>query len=104
MEYKLSLSGLIDTKTLQGMQNAFSKMTGIAVVTADADGAMVTQGSKVSEFCKYCMQSVPDGRSRCEQCNKQGAEMALKKGKAVAYTCHAGLVLSLIHISEPTRP
>ena len=92
MEYKLSLSGLIDTKTLQGMQSAFSKMTGIAVVTADADGAMVTQGSKVSEFCKYCMQSVPDGRSRCEQCNKQGAEMALKKGKAVAYTCHAGLV------------
>lgn len=91
MEYKLNLSDLIDTRTLQRIQDAFSKMTGIAVITADANGGILIEGSHVTEFCN-CMRKSAEGSSRCKECNKTGAEMTMREGKSFAYNCHAGLV------------
>lgn len=83
---------MIDTKTLQRIQVAFSKMTGIAVMTTDANGRAVIEGTTLSEFCMKYMKFSDVGCSRCEQCHMQGAEMALREGRSVAYTCHAGLI------------
>ncbi len=92
MEYKLNLTDLIDKTILQRMQDAFSKMTGIAVITMNADIEMVVQGSQITDFCRDCHKSGSAAYSQCKQCNKQGAEKAMKERKAVAYTCPMGLV------------
>ena len=91
-EYKLHLNDLIDTALLQKIQDAFSDMTGLAALTTDENGVPVTHGSNFSDFCmKYTRESTL-GCSRCEQCDKYGAEMALEKGKSILYSCHAGLI------------
>lgn len=91
MDKKLQLTDLVDVETLQRIQDAFSKMTGIAALTTDADGMPVTKGTNFAEFCCKSRES-EIGCARCEQCDKDGAERALKRGKAITYFCHAGLV------------
>lgn len=92
MEENLYLTDLVDVEILQRMQDAFSKMTGLAALTTDHNGIAVTKGSNFSIFCmKYTRQS-EIGCIRCEQCDKMGAELALEKGRSITYPCHAGLV------------
>lgn len=92
MEYELHLTDLIDTQTLQRIQDAFSRMTGIASLTTDANGVAVTRGSNFSEFCMKYTRTSALGCLRCEKCDKYGAEMALAHGKSITYFCHAGLM------------
>lgn len=92
MENELYLTDLIDAEILQRFQDAFSRMTGIASLTTDADGIAVTHGSNFSEFCMKYTRTSEIGRMRCEKCDKFGAEMALEKGKSTTYFCHGGLV------------
>ncbi|MGN1179719.1 MAG: PocR ligand-binding domain-containing protein [Suilimivivens sp.] len=92
MDKELRLTELVDVDILQRVQDAFSRMTGIAALTTDADGTAVTKGSNFSEFCMKHTRTSPLGCSRCEKCDKYGAEVALKEGKSVTYFCHAGLV------------
>ena len=91
-EYKLRLKDLIDIDILQKVQDAFSNMTGLAALTTDETGVAVTQGSNFSDFCMKYTRESPLGCSRCEQCDKLGAEMALEQGKSIVYFCHAGLM------------
>lgn len=88
----LYITDLIDVDILQQIQDAFSKLTGIASITADANGVAVTKGTNYSEFCTNYNRSSTLGCLRCEQCDKYGAELALEKGSSTTYTCHAGLV------------
>ena len=67
-------------------------MTGIAALTTDADGIPVTEGSNFSEFCMKYTRSTEKGCKSCIECDKWGAELAMKKGKAAVYFCHADLV------------
>lgn len=92
MDYELQLTDLIDVETLQKIQDGFSNMTGIAALTTDADGVPVTEGSNFSEFCMKYTRSTEKGFKRCMECDKWGAELAMKKGKAAIYFCHADLV------------
>ena len=92
MDDRLHLTDLVDVDTLQKIQDAFSRMTGLAALTTDADGMPVTKGSNFSEFCTKYTRASEIGCSRCEQCDKYGAERALKRGKSITYFCHAGLV------------
>ena len=85
MENELHLTDLIDVEMLQRIQDAFSDMTGIASVTTDADGVAVTKGSHFSDFCMKYTRSSPLGCQRCELCDKNGAELALKKGASSTY-------------------
>ncbi len=91
MDYELQLTDLIDLETLQKIQDAYSETSDIAVITTNADGVAVTEGSNFCEFCKYTRAS-SIGRVRCEQCNKNGASIALRKGASIVYSCHAGLM------------
>lgn len=91
-QYKLHLNDLIDTALLQKVQDAFSDMTGLAALTTDENGVAVTQGSNFSDFCMKYTRESSLGCSRCEQCDKFGAEMALEQGKSIVYFCHAGLM------------
>lgn len=92
MDYELKLTDLIDVETLQRIQDGFSNMTDIAALTTDAEGNPVTEGSNFSEFCMKYTRSTEKGCKSCMECDKWGAEMAMKKGKATVYFCHADLV------------
>lgn len=86
------LTDLIDVQTLQEIQDGFADVTGMAALTTDADGNPVTTGSNFTDFCMKYTRESRLGSSRCEKCDKQGGEQTLLTGKAVAYSCHAGLM------------
>ena len=85
MNRELTLTDLIDVKVLQKIQDSFAKMTGMAALTTDADGVAVTEGSNFSDFCMKYTRTSRLGCTRCEQCDRQGAEMALESGRSVIY-------------------
>ncbi len=87
----LSLTDLIDINLLQKIQDEFSKYTGMAALTTDADGFPLTEGSAFTDFCmKYTRQSEL-GYQRCIQSDKNAALKALETGEPVVYVCHAGM-------------
>ena len=91
-DYELYLTDLIERDVLQRLQDAFSKQTGIAALTTDRNGIPVTEGTNFSDFCTKYTRNSPIGCMHCSQCDKEGAEKAMRRGKATAYYCHAGLV------------
>ncbi len=88
----IKLTDLFDVDMLQRMQDAFSNMTGLAAVITDANGVAVTKGSNFTDFCALYTRSNPIGCLRCQECDKYGAELALRAGASVPYYCHAGLM------------
>lgn len=92
MDEELYITDLIDVETLQQIQDAFCEMSNIAAGISDANGVAVTKDSISSDFCMNFNKKSPIGRSRCEQCDKRGGEIALEKGRSVTYHCHTGLV------------
>lgn len=92
MSSEITLTDLFDVEMLQRIQDAFAKMTGIAAIITDANGVPVTKGANFTEFCQKYTRCSPIGCLRCQQCDKHGAELALKVGSSVTYYCHAGLM------------
>ncbi len=88
----LKLTDLIDVNTLQEIQDGFSNATGMAAITTDENGVAVTNGSNFTNFCMDMTRKSMLGCQRCEKCDKQGGENAIRTGKATTYNCHAGLV------------
>lgn len=91
VDFKVRLTDLVDVKILQKIQDSFSHLTGMAAFITDADGVAVTESACSNEYCMRYTRATKIGCKRCEQCDKQGAELALKKGESVVYQCHAGL-------------
>ena len=90
MTQDIKLSDLIDIKTLQTIQDQFSKMTGMAALTTDENGTPVTKPSNFTKFCTMTRNS-KTGCRRCIQCDSFSAKNALEEGDAKAYVCHAGI-------------
>lgn len=89
---EILLTDLIDVQVLQRIQNGFSKYTGMASLTTDANGNPVTVGSGFTDFCTKFVRTTETGFSRCMECDRKGGLLALEQGRAVVYNCHAGLV------------
>lgn len=89
---EILLTDLIDVQVLQRIQNGFSKFTGMASLTTDAEGNPITEGSNFADFCTKYTRTTEKGLSRCMECDRKSGLMALSNGKPVVYTCHAGLV------------
>lgn len=90
-DLRLQLTDLIDMDTLQRIQDAFSKLTGFAALTTDADGVPVTDGVNFTDYCILTRNS-KIGCRRCENCAKYGADQALREERSYIYICHAGLI------------
>lgn len=88
---ELLLTDLIDVELLQKIQDEFSKYTGIAALTTDAEGNPITKGSASTDFCMKYTRGSELGFQRCVECDRNAALMALEKGEPVVYLCHAGL-------------
>lgn len=92
MNNEITLTDLFDVEMLQRIQDAFAKMTGLAAIITDAEGTPVTKGANFTDFCGKYTRNNLIGCLRCQQCDKHGAELALKVGSSVTYYCHAGLM------------
>ncbi len=92
MNNDITLTDLFEVEMLQRIQDAFAKMTGMAAIITDADGIPVTKGTNFSDFCSKYVRPSPIGEMRCRECDRHGAELALKVGSSVSYYCHAGLL------------
>lgn len=89
---ELKLADLIDTKTLQKVQDGFSNITGMAALMTEIDGMPITQGSNFTDFCMKYTRGSELGCARCRQCDVQGASRTLEQGETAIYFCHAGLM------------
>lgn len=87
----LLLTDLIDVEILQKIQDEFSKYTGMAALTTDADGKPLTEGSAFTDFCMNHTRQSELGLKRCMASDKNAALKALESGEPVVYVCHAGL-------------
>lgn len=92
MNNEITLTDLFEVEMLQRLQDSFSKMTGFAAIITDAEGVPVTKGTNFTDFCSKYTRNSPIGCLRCQQCDKHGAELALKVGSSVTYYCHAGIM------------
>ncbi|MCM1089380.1 MAG: PocR ligand-binding domain-containing protein [Butyrivibrio sp.] len=89
---EIKLLDLIDINVLKRVQNIFSKMTRMAVLITDEEGISLTEGNNFSKICMdYCRRS-PEGRKRCEQCDKMGATMVMEQKAPLYYYCHANMI------------
>lgn len=88
----IKLFDLVNVDALQRIQDGFSKYTGMASITTDANGVPITRGSGFTKFCMGLTRKSEEGCRNCEQCDKEGALLTLEKGHATVYECHAGLM------------
>jgi len=86
------LTDLIDVGTLQQIQDAFARMTGMAALTTDENGVAITEGSNFTDYCMRYTRTSKVGCERCENCDKFGAITTMQTGKATTYMCHSGLI------------
>lgn len=87
----LQLTELIDLEILQHFQDSFSSALEISSGISDENGVAITKHYSNCEFCSQYTKLSGDGLRRCQECDRQAALRALRKGKPVIYTCHAGL-------------
>lgn len=87
----LTLLDIIDVNTLQKIQDAFAKATGMAALATDKTGS-VTHLSNPTQFCMTLTRPNPIGCERCNQCDLKGGEESARTGKPAVYYCHAGLM------------
>lgn len=80
----MNIRDLISVDYLQEIQDLFSDATGLAAVTADADGEYVTECSNANEFCEKYTKGSPIGLARCLKCDKESTNGT--------YFCHSGLM------------
>ena len=89
---EIRLTDLISIQTLQEIQDGFANLTGMAALTTDENGTPLTRGSNFTDFCTKLTRNSSEGCSRCEECDRHGGEQTQYTQKAVAYSCHAGLM------------
>jgi len=89
---KIKLLDLIGVEELQRIQNAFSAFTGMGALIRDADNAPITEPTNSADFCYLKTRNTEIGKCMCDECDRFGAEEALKTGKSLSYRCHTGLI------------
>lgn len=91
------LLDLIDIKFLQKLQDTFANTMGVATLIVDATGP-ITKPSNFTKFCKNQIRANELGLQKCNECDIEGEQLALKKGEPIIYTCHMGLIHFVVPI------
>ncbi|MFA9557630.1 PocR ligand-binding domain-containing protein [Evansella sp. AB-rgal1] len=87
----LSLRTIINTDTLQQIQNKLAELTGISMVTVDYKGKPITKETSFSDFCKF-RREVTSCKQSCFFSDAYGGLKAAMKNEPYIYCCPAGLV------------
>lgn len=92
MEEKLKLTDIFSIDLLQELQDSFFLSNGISVGISDQNGVAITKHCSCNPFCSEYTKKTAEGLKRCQECDKQGAAMAAKKGEPILYNCYAGML------------
>lgn len=87
----LNLWEVIDTRTLQEIQDKFAEVTGLAAIIADKDGRAITRPSRFSELCQR-IRATELGRGGCFESDAAAGLEAAKSLRTYTHYCHAGLL------------
>lgn len=87
----VALEDVVNTSKLKQIQGKFTQFTGVRCVITDHEGKPLTSLNNFSRFCQL-IRSNPEGKRRCEKCDQVKSREAARKGEAIYYTCHAGLI------------
>ena len=92
MEEKIKLTDLFKIDLLQELQDSFFLSNGISIGISDQNGVAITKHCSCNPFCSEYTKKTAEGLKRCQECDKQGAALAVEKGEPVLYNCHAGML------------
>lgn len=90
-EHRLTLLDFVNTKILNSIQDKFTQITKVHCVITNTEGQPLTKIDMFTRFCKL-IRSIPEGKRRCEECDRLKSMEAARKGEALYYKCHAGLI------------
>lgn len=79
----LKIQDFCDMAKFESIMDSWARSTGLATVAVGADGEYISDCYNFTDFCIKLTRGCPEGKRRCEQCDRDG------KG---VYSCHAGLV------------
>ncbi|MGN0982423.1 MAG: PocR ligand-binding domain-containing protein [Candidatus Limivicinus sp.] len=94
---------LFNSNRLSELLNNLQLLTGIWVNIFDADGKDIRLFGNATPFCQH-IQTDPEGRSRCEDCDARAVEKCAALGRAYQYRCHAGLKEIVVPIYDQGVP
>ena len=87
----VNLCEVIDTKTLQEIQDKFAEVTGLAAIIADKGGRAITRPSRFSDLCQR-IRATELGRRACFESDAAAGLEAAKSLRTYTHYCHAGLL------------
>jgi AraC-like DNA-binding protein/ligand-binding sensor protein len=88
------LDNLPNLKIINQLSEIYYKNTGMVIsyhYPGDNGRIRFYPQDEKSEYCRL-IQSTPEGKVRCLQCDREGLETARRKNSFHIYRCHAGLV------------
>ena len=88
----LKLTDLISNHIIIELQKMVISKNGIETGLCCSDGSYITSSCTVNPFCEQYIKKTPEGKRRCDACDRENAVRCCDTGKASAYICHAGLV------------
>ncbi|MBQ4282909.1 MAG: PocR ligand-binding domain-containing protein [Lachnospira sp.] len=83
MRMAVKIQDFCDMVKFESIMDSWARSTGLATVAVGADGQYISGCYNFTDFCIKLTRGCPEGKRRCEQCDRDG------KG---VYSCHAGLV------------
>jgi len=89
-EPRLQLTDFVDVPTLQTLQDAFARLTGISIAIRDAAGKEITRPAGQARFCDL-MNASPSGATACRESHREASRLVRMIDAAALHRCHAGL-------------
>lgn len=79
----MKIQDFCDMNKFEQIMSNWAKSTGLATVAVGDDGSYISDCYNFTEFCIDLTRGCPEGKRRCEKCDREGHGV---------YPCHAGLV------------
>ncbi|MDD7642294.1 MAG: PocR ligand-binding domain-containing protein [bacterium] len=89
---ELKLTDLISNHILIELQKMIIEKNGIEIGLCCSDGSFITSSRIINPFCEEYIKKAPEGKRRCDACDRENATRCCDTGKAALYICHAGLI------------
>lgn len=94
---------LFKNDRLTELLNNLRLLTGVWVNIFDANGRDIKLSGISSDFCRL-VQNDPEGRERCENCDREAVERCAAQGRPYQYRCHACLKEIVVPVYDQGEP
>lgn len=88
-----------NTDRLADIVHKFKNLTGIETGVFNTQYVMTVKPDYKNEYCRL-IQSNPEGKRRCNECDKALMHRCVSEGCAITHKCHAGLCDTVVPIKQ----